>query len=250
MSKNKKDLKKEYRIEGKPKTIYKVVKSAENPYVMIDRRPIDNAVLSFKAKGILTYLMSRPDGWEVSVADLVNHSTDGDDSVRSGLKELRKAGHMKQTRTREAGRITGFLIEVYELPYADFQHVGKPDMEKPDMENPTQVISTSSNTERNKKDRKKEDDSFSNSKKDDLQSVCDYWQSIADAQPTKTLRAAVKDFLSYAESLQIPRGQYISALHSLIEKTHSNDAVQSPNNYMLECLRGLRASYEIYYPTG
>jgi hypothetical protein len=122
-------LKKAYRIPGRPHTIYRVVKNAENPYVMIDRRPIDNPILSFKAKGILTYLMSRPDGWEVSVADLVNHALDGDDSIRSGLKELKKAGHIKQTQMRKRGRITGWLIEVYEVPHTDFQDVEKPDME-------------------------------------------------------------------------------------------------------------------------
>ena len=90
--------------------------------------------------------MSRPDGWEVSVADLVNHATDGDDSIRSGLKELRNAGHMKYTKMREKGRITGWLIEVYELPHADF-----PDVDFPDVENPTQVLSILSSTDLKKR---------------------------------------------------------------------------------------------------
>jgi DnaD/phage-associated family protein len=161
------------------------VKSADNPYVMIDRRPIDNPALSYKAKGLLTYLMSRPDGWEVSVVDLINHSTDGEDSVRSGMKELEKVGHMKRTRTRAAGagKYTGLLIEVYELPHADFRHVDKPDVDKPDVENPTQVLSTSNSTERKKNESIRssdDDDDISNvlldksssSIKDDAQIVC------------------------------------------------------------------------------
>ena len=137
-----------YRIEGRPATIYRVVKSAENPYVMIDRRPIDNVKLSWKAKGILTYLMSRPDGWEVSVSDLVNHSTDGSASIRAGLKELKNAGHMKYTKMRQAGRITGWLIEVYEVPDSDFLHVEILHVEKPHVENRTQVLKNLSNTEK------------------------------------------------------------------------------------------------------
>lgn len=135
---------KEYKIEGRPSTIYRVVKNKENPYVMIDRRPINNPVLSFKAKGILTYLMSRPDGWEVSVADLIKHGTDGEAAVRSGLKELKEAGHMKYTQSRNEGRITGWLIEVYEIPQSpdrDFQQVENQDIENQDIENQRQVVS-------------------------------------------------------------------------------------------------------------
>lgn len=141
--------KKPYRIDGRPQTIYRVVKSANNPYVMIDRRPIDNPSLSFKAKGILTYLMSRPDGWEVSVADLIKHAQDGEASVRAGLKELKVAGHMKYTAMRGQGRITGWLIEVFEVnsPDSDFQQV-----ENQDVENRTQVLKNLSSTKRIKKD--------------------------------------------------------------------------------------------------
>jgi hypothetical protein len=134
------EQRKEYKIEGRVPTIYRVVKNKDNPYVMIDRRPIDNPALSFKAKGILTYLMSRPDGWEVSVADLVKHSTEGEAAIRTGLKELKNARHMKYTTSRKQGRITGWLIEVFEIPYppdSDFQQV-----ENQDVENRGQVLST------------------------------------------------------------------------------------------------------------
>lgn len=128
---------KEYKIDGRPSTIYRVVKNKNNPYVMIDRRPVDNPKLSFKAKGILVYLLSRPDGWEVSVADLIKHGTDGEAAVRSGLKELKEAGHMRYTQSRNAGRITGWLIEVFEVPSpdCDFQEV-----EKQHVENQRQLI--------------------------------------------------------------------------------------------------------------
>jgi DnaD/phage-associated family protein len=150
--------KKEYKIDGRPSTIYRTVKNKDNPYVIIDRRPINNKELSFKAKGILTYLMSRPDGWEVSIADLVKHSTDGEASIRAGLKELKNAGHMKYTTSRKQGRITGWLIEVYEVPQSDFaatspdgdfQQVENLQVENQDVENRTQVLKTLSINENN-----------------------------------------------------------------------------------------------------
>jgi DnaD/phage-associated family protein len=151
-------MSKEYKIEGRPATIFRTVKNKDNPFVMIDRRPIDNHKLSFKAKGILAYLMSRPNGWEVSVTDLVKHGTDGEASIRSGLKELKDAGHMKYTTSRKEGRITGWLIEVYEVPSAefaesspdgDFQQVENLQVENQDVENRTQVLKTLSSNENN-----------------------------------------------------------------------------------------------------
>jgi DnaD/phage-associated family protein len=147
-----------YKIDGRPATIFRTVKNKDNPFVMIDRRPIDNAALSFKAKGILAYLMSRPDGWEVSVTDLVRHGTDGEASIRSGLKELKDAGHMKYTTSRREGRITGWLIEVYEVPNADFietspdgdfQQVENLQVENQDVENRREVLKTLNSTENN-----------------------------------------------------------------------------------------------------
>jgi hypothetical protein len=149
---------KEYKIEGRPSTIFRTVKNKDNPYVMIDRRPIDNPALSFKAKGILTYLMSRPDGWEVSITDLVKHGQDGEASIRAGLKELREAGHMKYETSRNQGRITGWIIRVYEVsnpeliaqsPDSDFQQVENLQVENQDVENRTQVLKTLSSNELN-----------------------------------------------------------------------------------------------------
>jgi hypothetical protein len=150
-----------YKIEGRESTIFRVIKSPDNPYVMVDRRPVDNPKLSFKAKGILTYLLSRPDGWEVNVPDLVNHSTDGAAAIRSGLKELRDIHHIKYNPTRQGGYIKKWVIEVYEIPYdlpmpevdqadgesvldSDFLQVGNLQVE-----NRGEVLSTLSNNELN-----------------------------------------------------------------------------------------------------
>lgn len=151
---------KEYKITGREKTIFRIKKSPDNPYVMIDRRPIDNPKLSFKAKGILTYLLSRPDGWEVNVPDLVNHGTDGPAAIRAGLKELRKCGHIRYNQEREGGYIKRWVIEVYEVPEAfaqgddgekvldcDFLQVGNLQVENLQVENRGEVLSNLSNTD-------------------------------------------------------------------------------------------------------
>ena len=150
-----------YRIKDRPPTIYRVVKSKDNPYVMIDRRPIENPKLSFKAKGILAYALSRPDGWEFNLADLKNHCTDGRDAIRAGLTELREAGHLEYTQERKSGKFSNGRILVYEIPLSEPQAelpcTDFPHTDKPLTENPTQVLSTLSNKDIKQKNEEDEE---------------------------------------------------------------------------------------------
>jgi hypothetical protein len=114
----------------KDKTVFRVAKNADNPFVMIDRRPIENPALSWKAKGILAYLLSRPDDWVIRFKDLVNRSTDGGHMVRAAMKELKAAGHIKVTTEREGGRITRWVYQVYEIPLVENQEVEKQQVKK------------------------------------------------------------------------------------------------------------------------
>lgn len=50
--------------------------------------------LSFKAKGILFYCSTFPFNTDFSISDLIGKSVDGEDSIRSGLKELIKRGYL------------------------------------------------------------------------------------------------------------------------------------------------------------
>lgn len=107
------------------KTIFRVEKNKDNPFVMIDRRPIENPNLSWRAKGVLTYLISRPDNWTVRLGDLVKRSTDGSAAIRKAVRELRDAGHIVYNVERENGRIKQWILQVHEVPLllSDFQQV-------------------------------------------------------------------------------------------------------------------------------
>jgi hypothetical protein len=112
------EQKTDYATRGK--TIFRVEKNKDNPFVMIDRRPIENPALSWRAKGVLTYLVSRPDNWIVRLGDLVKRSPEGVYAVRAALKELTKAGHITRREEREegTGRFKQYVLEVHEIPVA------------------------------------------------------------------------------------------------------------------------------------
>lgn len=99
-------------------TILRIAKSKENPYVMLDRRIAENPSLSWKAKGLMTYMLSRPDDWQIRVTDLVRRSPDGASAVRSGLRELEQHGYIdrKQRYDAATGHFDGITLTVHEQP--------------------------------------------------------------------------------------------------------------------------------------
>lgn len=102
-----------------PKTIVRVSKR-ENPYVTLDKFFLSDDRLSWKAKGLLSYLLSKPDNWEIYVSDLLKRATDGRDSIYAGLKELEKAGYLRRNRKHnDQGRFDGYEYVIYERPIED-----------------------------------------------------------------------------------------------------------------------------------
>lgn len=70
--------------------------------------------LSFKAKGLLCYMLTCKDDWNFNIEGICAMSTDGYESVRTGLIELEKAGYLKRTELREHGRIVEIQYDIYE----------------------------------------------------------------------------------------------------------------------------------------
>lgn len=97
-------------------TIFRVIKNRDNPYAQINKKVLEDPRLSYKAKGIMAYLLSRPDDWIVRHKDLVNRSTDGKDSVSSGLKELKQLGYLQELVWRDKNRIAYREILIFEDP--------------------------------------------------------------------------------------------------------------------------------------
>ena len=97
-------------------TIFRIQKNADNPFVMIDKRIFTDQKLSYRAKGVLGYLLSRPDNWVVNMVDVANQSTEGRDAVVTAVNELIKHGYVERIEHRENGRFKAYEYLVYEVP--------------------------------------------------------------------------------------------------------------------------------------
>lgn len=154
-------------------------KNKEKNYSQIDNITIDDNRLSWGATGLLTYLLSKPENWEVCLEQLKNVKSNGRDGTRSLLLELRKFNYCHLFEIREKGVFRKKVYLVFEIPtspteamkkisvlegekiyYKEIKikkeekfenpKVEKAIMEKPIMDNTTQIITDSNNILTNK----------------------------------------------------------------------------------------------------
>lgn len=88
----------------------------EIPFSMVPWSVLNDTNLSWKAKGLLAYLLGKPTGWKVQTEDLVRRGSDGEDSVRSGLKEIRDAHYGRLICVRSKGVISEWEFTVTDMP--------------------------------------------------------------------------------------------------------------------------------------
>ena len=95
-----------------------IIRSASTlaPWAQIPHALLADERISWKAKGVLAYLCSKPEGWETRVADLRKRGADGEFAIRAALNELRAAGYAQFTRVRENGKIASGRWEISNEP--------------------------------------------------------------------------------------------------------------------------------------
>jgi hypothetical protein len=89
-------------------------------FYLLDKNISEDRQLTWSARGMLVFLLGKPDHWEVSTQALINESKDtrapiGRDGVRAILGELMAAGYVSRTPARDAGgKLAGFDYHVSE----------------------------------------------------------------------------------------------------------------------------------------
>ena len=85
-------------------------------FTIISNEIIRNHNLSWKARGLLIYVLSQPDHWRTSSAHLASISPEGIHAVRSGLKELEDHGYLRRARTQQDNGTWRHDILIYDQP--------------------------------------------------------------------------------------------------------------------------------------
>lgn len=127
--------------------IVRVNKTTGNYYIA-HKGYVEDERLSFKAKGIMSYLFSKPDDWVIYQSDVANSSKDGKSSVRTAFNELLELGYLtREVVRKENGDFDGYNYTLHEKPVEQVGEVRK--MENAKMENAKMVFAKSDTTNNN-----------------------------------------------------------------------------------------------------
>jgi len=125
-------------------TVFRVAKNKNNPYVMINKNCLQDPNLSWKAKGILVYLLSLPDDFVIYYDEVITHSADGKSSFRAGIQELIDHGYVIRKRLRNSkGQVDDWETIVFEDPFHGQKNdeedkIPESENRKPECDFPTQ----------------------------------------------------------------------------------------------------------------
>lgn len=124
----------------------------ETNWYLLDKRISEDSRLSWAARGMLIFLLGKPDHWRVSVKALINETagaqkSSGRDAVYGLLRELQDAGYVeRQQRMTAAGayeEVDYIVHESPDLPLTENPEAapltGLPDTAEPLTANPTLV---------------------------------------------------------------------------------------------------------------
>lgn len=116
----------------------------DRDFSVINNTVLKDTRLSWKAKGLMAYLLMLPEDWEIYLTEVEKHSTDGRDSLRTAINELKQYGYLETETKKENGKFAGVSYKIIEKPKGP--QTGKPQTEipyteKPQAENP-QLLNT------------------------------------------------------------------------------------------------------------
>jgi hypothetical protein len=122
----------------------------ENPFAQISREMLQDKTMSYEARGLLSYLLSKSGDWEARVGDLQIDGA-GRDKVYRIISELQQKGYISQRQKYqdEKGQWQWTPYDVHEKPCPE-----KPYTDDPYTEN-TEIYKKQKNDIQNTKEREK-----------------------------------------------------------------------------------------------
>lgn len=72
-----------------------VKKKRSKSWTIIPLEMINNKNLSWNAKGVLSFLLSFPDKYEISLSEIINFTHNDEKDFSNGVQELEKQGYLK-----------------------------------------------------------------------------------------------------------------------------------------------------------
>ena len=128
-------------------TIIRSPEKITTGFLIADKRNTENKKLSWGARGLLVFLLGKPDNWSVVIEHLIDQTKEsakptGRDGVYSLLNELIAAGYIVRSQSRIKGKMSGYDYIVYSSPQHDLPHTDLPHTDLPHTDLPHTVETT------------------------------------------------------------------------------------------------------------
>ena len=174
-------------------------------YTVMSNHHLTDRDLSFKAKGLMSYMLSRPDDWDFTIAGLSRLNKDGRDAIGRIIQELESHGYLERIRRRQSKGTFGTMEYVlHEQPMPGNPALDNPALENPGQDNPVldnpaqekpaQENRPQLNTDRQNTERKKNENKNTESSTTDLSNPD---QSNTERMRVPEVQEEVKERLNY-----------------------------------------------------
>lgn len=128
--------------------VFRVDKTKD--YVVMSNYHLRDKNLTLKAKGLLSWMLSNTEGWDYSVAGIVEVMKENRDAINSALTELEDYGYLTRRKIRDGGKFGGVEYLITEKPFTENPITVNPITVNPTTEKPQQ-INTNINNNQTKK---------------------------------------------------------------------------------------------------
>ena len=95
--------------------VFKIEKNKN--YTIMSNHHLRDKLLSYKAKGLLSFMLSLPEDWDYSINGLVKVSKEGKKAIRAMLEELEENHYLIRQRIQLKNGQFDYEYHIYEMPY-------------------------------------------------------------------------------------------------------------------------------------
>ena len=105
-------------------------------YTVMSNYHLRDKNLSYKAKGLLSFMLSLPDNWDYSINGLVAVSKENETAIKNILNELKINHYLEIVKVHNDKGRYEYEYNIYEQPQHNLPKVENPPMDNPPMEEP------------------------------------------------------------------------------------------------------------------
>ena len=113
------------------------LKKDKVPFTMVANAILTSKDISLKAKGLYSFMYSKPDGWNFTIRSMSKQLKEGVDSISSALNELKSEGVIEYEKHTNGSGTYHIASDIPGLkPNTGNPDEDKPNTDKPDTDNP------------------------------------------------------------------------------------------------------------------